>query len=102
MKTSRTVGHMRVAIQRRPVLGEAPRLARCAPGARTRLRAVEHDRPSLSQHDRAVRPHLPSPRGPISHEVVKALSRTPGSLRSPRVRTDDAVTDEDLQLALYC
>jgi hypothetical protein len=49
-----------------------------------------------------TRPHLPSPRGPISHGVVKALSRAPGPFEVPAFRTDDACTDEDLQLALYC
>jgi hypothetical protein len=48
------------------------------------------------------RPQLPSPRGPISHAVIKALARPTGSFRSPHVRTDDVLTDEDFQLALYC
>ena len=47
-------------------------------------------------------PQLPSPRGPISHAVIKALSRPSGSFRTPRVRTDEVLTDEDFQLALYC
>ena len=49
-----------------------------------------------------VGPQLPSPRGPISHAVVKAVSRPSGPFTLPPVRTDDALTDEDLQLALYC
>ena len=48
------------------------------------------------------RPQLPSPRGPISHAVIKALSNPTGAFRAPRVRTDAVLTDEDLQLALYC
>jgi hypothetical protein len=48
------------------------------------------------------RPQLPSPRGPISHAVLKALSRPPGSFSAPHVYTDGALTDEDFQLALYC
>ena len=48
------------------------------------------------------RPRLPSPRGPISHAVIKALSRPTGSFSAPCVRTDDILTDEDFQLALYC
>ena len=48
------------------------------------------------------RPQLPSPRGPISHAVVKALSHPAGSFRAPRLRTDEVLTDEDFQLALYC
>jgi Iron-containing redox enzyme len=47
-------------------------------------------------------PQLPSPRGPISHAVIKALSRPPGRLRVPHVRTNEVLTDEDVQLALYC
>ena len=49
-----------------------------------------------------ARPHLPCPRGPISHAVVKALSRAAGQFTAPVVRTNDGCTDEDLQLALYC
>jgi hypothetical protein len=45
---------------------------------------------------------LPCPRGPISHAVLKAIARPTGVLRLPRVRTDDPLTDEDFQLALYC
>ena len=48
------------------------------------------------------RPHLPSPRGPISHAVIKALSHPIGAFSAPRVRTDEILTDEDFQLALYC
>jgi hypothetical protein len=48
------------------------------------------------------RPQLPAPRGPISHAVVKALSHPAGSFRAPRLRTDEVLTDEDFQLALYC
>jgi Iron-containing redox enzyme len=48
------------------------------------------------------RPQLPSPRGPISHAVIKALSHPIGAFRVPRVRTDEVLTDEDFQLALYC
>ena len=52
--------------------------------------------------DRRPGPELPSPRGPVSHAVVKALSRPPGLFRVPPVRTDEVLTNEDLQLALYC
>ena len=51
---------------------------------------------------RDVGPRLPCPRGPISHAVMKAISRPTGVLRVPRVRTDDPLTDEDFQLAMYC
>lgn len=47
-------------------------------------------------------PGLPSPRGPVSHAVIKALAGTPEPVRFPAVQTDNALTDEDLQLALYC
>ena len=49
-----------------------------------------------------MEPQLPSPRGPIQPRVVKAVSRPSGPFTLPPVRTDDALTDEDLQLALYC
>ncbi len=49
-----------------------------------------------------AKPHLPAPRGPISHEVIKALSRPRGTFNAPRVRTNEVLTDEDFQLALYC
>ena len=48
------------------------------------------------------RPQLPSPRGPISHAVIKALSRRPGIFRAPHLSGSDVLTDEDFQLALYC
>ena len=38
----------------------------------------------------------------MSHAVVKALSRPPALFRVPPVRTDEVLTNEDLQLALYC
>ena len=50
----------------------------------------------------AGRPQLPSPRGPISHAVFRALSRPTGAFRAPHVRGGDVLTDEDFQLALYC
>ena len=34
--------------------------------------------------------------------MIKALARPPGCFRAPRLRTDDVLTDEDFQLALYC
>ena len=38
----------------------------------------------------------------MSHAVIKALSRTPGPFQVPRIRTQQVLTNEDLQLALYC
>lgn len=49
-----------------------------------------------------AKPHLPAPRGPISHEVIRALSRTTDNFKVPRVRTTEVLSDEDFQLALYC
>jgi hypothetical protein len=47
----------------------------------------------------AVRPR---PRGPLSAKALGALGRQPGSFGSaPSVPDDDAMTDDDLQLALY-
>ena len=48
-------------------------------------------------------PRLPSPRGPISHAVIKATFASDRVCSRFRVvRTDDALIDEDFQLALYC
>src|SRR3954454_19738224 len=47
-------------------------------------------------------PTLPGPRGPISAFLVDALQRRPHPLTPPeRPAPDDALADEDLQLALY-
>ena len=70
--------------------------------------AIDERVPSTERKGRAERqfvatkPQLPSPRGPLSHEVIKALSHPRGVFRTPPVRTNEALTDEDLQLALYC
>jgi Iron-containing redox enzyme len=49
---------------------------------------------------------LPSPRGELSAELLEALQRPvhalPVAPASPAGAPDDALTDEDLQLALYC
>jgi len=45
---------------------------------------------------------LPSPRGPISDQVIAALSSRPGRVDMPVIATADAIADDDLQLALYC
>ncbi len=49
-----------------------------------------------------MKTRLPSPRGPISDEVIAALSRFPGRVDVPEISTADAIADDDLQLALYC
>jgi len=47
-------------------------------------------------------PHLPVPRGELSHAILAALARDPHPLRSPDVPMPaDPLADEDLQLALY-
>ncbi len=51
---------------------------------------------------RKAGPRLPSPRGPLSHRLLKAISRPTGTFHAPSVRTDDVLVDEDFQLALYC
>jgi Iron-containing redox enzyme len=70
------------------------------PAVRARVRFGEQHGPAVRRFDRG--PQLPSPRGPISHEVIKALSRPRGTVKIPRVRPDEILTNEDLQLALYC
>jgi hypothetical protein len=68
----------------------------------TSLRPLDRAAWEMAGDHRRARPQLPAPRGPISHAVIKALSRAPGTFRVPSVRTDEVLTDEDLQLALYC
>lgn len=47
-------------------------------------------------------PHCPRGRGPLSATVLAALRRSPGSLgQTPRVLPVDALSDDDLHLALY-
>ena len=57
---------------------------------------------SARRDTRSAGQQLPSPRGPLSHAVIKAISRPTGSFKAPIVRSDDVLTDEDFQLALYC
>ena len=71
-----------------------------AAAARATVTFAERQGPAVRENDR--RPQLPSPRGPMSHEVIRALARPSGAIKAPFVRTDDALTNEDLQLALYC
>ena len=71
-----------------------------AAAARATVTFAQRQGPAVRENDR--RPQLPSPRGPMSHEVIRALARPSGAIKAPFVRTDDALTDEDLQLALYC
>ena len=59
-------------------------------------------RRSVGRADGKAGPQLPCPRGPISHALLRAISGAPGPFTFPALRTDDALTDEDLQLALYC
>ncbi|MBJ7329150.1 MAG: iron-containing redox enzyme family protein [Solirubrobacteraceae bacterium] len=47
-------------------------------------------------------PSLPSPRGPVSEALIRALGQPPGAEFACLVpATADALADEDLQLALY-
>lgn len=47
-------------------------------------------------------PLIPWPRGPLSTAVINALSRLPGTLgEMPDIKVADALTDDDLHLALY-
>ena len=51
---------------------------------------------------RRTGPTLPLPRGPLSAAVVTALRGAPGAVARPAVASGDPVSDDDLQLALYC
>lgn len=50
----------------------------------------------------AVRPPLPSPRGPVSTAVIEALRRQPSPIDVGDVEFSNALFDDDLHLALYC
>jgi hypothetical protein len=45
---------------------------------------------------------LPLPRGPVSTYLFASLRENPHELSMPSLRVEDALFDEDLQLALYC
>jgi len=91
-----------VAVRQSPELMKASRLALCMPVVHTNVASAERQGTAVRRNDRNPKPRLPSPRGPISHEVIKALSRPTGPVKVPHVGTDEVLTDEDLQLALYC
>lgn len=45
---------------------------------------------------------IPAPRGPVSEALFDGLRRPRHRLVLPKVRADDPIGDDDLQLALYC
>jgi Iron-containing redox enzyme len=47
-------------------------------------------------------PPLPAPRGEISDALLSALAGPPGPVAIPAMRAGDALSDDDLHLALYC
>jgi hypothetical protein len=47
-------------------------------------------------------PTLPEPRGPVSEQLLTAFRFAPHRFAVPKVFSQDAVIDEDLQLSLYC
>jgi hypothetical protein len=93
---------VRVALRNSPEQLEAWPEPLRMPAVGAGVRPADRHGRSLRRNDRIADPRLPSPRGPLSHELIKALSRQVDSFEAPPVRTDDALTDEDLQLALYC
>jgi hypothetical protein len=60
----------------------------------------------MFRHEMGRRPEagsaLPQPRGPLSATLLAALRQAPRLLTMPPIRSDDALFDDDLQLALYC
>jgi hypothetical protein len=48
-----------------------------------------------------TRPHLPSPRGPLTEMLIESLKRSPGSIVPSPLATRPCWTDDDLQLALH-
>jgi Iron-containing redox enzyme len=77
-------------------------MAPCVQAARAGAGSAGHGRLPVARNARTAGARLPSPRGPLSQAVITALARTPGSFEAPPVPTDGVLTDEDLQLALYC
>ncbi|MFS8201363.1 iron-containing redox enzyme family protein [Streptomyces sp. CWNU-52B] len=51
-----------------------------------------------SEHEAAP---LPTPRGPLTEALLRALAGEPGPFVAPAVTAEDPVTDDDLHLALY-
>jgi len=101
-REQRVVLDVSVALRKSSELLEASRTALRVPAVGASVGPAEHRVRSVHQSVSNARPQLPSPRGPISHAVIKALSRMTDDFNTPLVRTDDVLTDEDLQLALYC
>jgi hypothetical protein len=89
-----------VAMRESHELMEALRTSPNVPAVRARVTFAERPGPAMRRSDRG--PRLPSPRGPISHEVIKALSRPRGPVKVPHIGADHVLTNEDFQLALYC
>jgi len=58
--------------------------------------------PSHGKRQRLPGPPCPTPRGPLSGAVFSALRQDPGSLGPTPTVMGDALSDADLQLALYC
>ena len=81
---------------------EALQTSSNVPAVRAGVTSSRRQGPAVRRNEYDIRPQLPSPRGPISHEVIKALSRPTGPFKAPVVRTAEVLTDEDFQLALYC
>ena len=57
---------------------------------------------SLTPVDVVVRPALPRPRGPLTAHLFEHLTAGPHELPPLPAATDDALTGDDFQLALYC
>jgi hypothetical protein len=58
--------------------------------------------PSHGKSQLLPEPHRPVPRGQLSGAVLSALRQEPGSLGLVPSLTVDALSDDDLHLALYC
>lgn len=60
---------------------------------------TDRSQPTVSAGEAVV---LPVPRGPLSEHLLSALVGSPRRIVSPTVTADDPMSDDDLQLALYC
>jgi|NGEPerStandDraft_6_1074524.scaffolds.fasta_scaffold17095_4 hypothetical protein len=65
-------------------------------------RPIDAFLPSHGKRQRLPGPPCPTPRGPLSGAVFSALRQDPGSLGPTPTVMGDALSDADLQLALYC
>jgi hypothetical protein len=68
---------------------------------RTVAALVTHDGHGAAGRMSTLTPALPNPRGPLTDYLFASLRQAPHQLSAPAVCCEDALYDDDLQLALY-